>query len=103
MGLGLWFGPDSSHDAANWERDADLLLDYHRTLGINYFKIDSLKTRSSQSLQNQAALFDKVLKGSSNRVVFDLDVTAERRPGYFGLPEIGPVFVENRYTDWHKY
>ena len=103
MGLGLWFGPDSSHDAANWERDADLLLDYHRTLGINYFKIDSLKTRSPQSLQNQAALFDKVLKGSSNRVVFDLDVTAERRPGYFGLPEIGPVFVENRYTDWHKY
>ena len=103
MGLGLWFGPDSSNDAANWERDADLLLDYHRTLGINYFKVDSLKTKSEISLQRQTALFEKVLKGSDNRVVFDLDVTAERRPGYFGLPEIGPVFVENRYTDWHKY
>ena len=44
-----------------------------------------------------------MLKGSDGRVVFDLDVTAERRPGYFGLPEIGPVFVENRYTDWGKY
>ena len=103
MGLGLWFGPDSSNDAANWERDADLLLDFHRTLGISYFKIDSLKTRSSVSLERQSALFEKVLKGSGGRVVFDLDVTAERRPGYFGLPEIGPVFVENRYTDWGKY
>jgi len=103
MGLGLWFGPDSSNDAANWERDADLLLGFHRTLGIHYFKIDSLKTRSAVSLERQSALFDKVLKGSDGRVVFDLDVTAERRPGYFGLPEIGPVFVENRYTDWGKY
>ncbi|MBR2941124.1 MAG: alpha-galactosidase, partial [Kiritimatiellae bacterium] len=103
MGLGLWFGPDSSNDAANWERDADLLLDFHRTLGISYFKIDSLKTRSSVSLERQSALFEKVLKGAGGRVVFDLDVTAERRPGYFGLPEIGPVFVENRYTDWGKY
>lgn len=101
--LGLWFGPDSSHDAANWEKDADLLLDYHRTLGIDYFKIDSLKTRSAESLAHQSALFDKVLKESDGKVVFDLDVTAERRPGYLGLPEIGPVFVENRYTDWHKY
>ena len=103
MGLGLWFGPDSSHDAANWERDAALLLDYHRTLGIGYFKIDSLKTRSPLSLERQEALFAKVLKESGRRVVFDLDVTAERRPGYFGLVEIGPVFVENRYSDWRKY
>lgn len=103
MRFGLWFGPDSSHDAANWEKDADLLLDYHRTLGIDYYKIDSLKTRSPESLAHQSALFEKVLKESDRKVVFDLDVTAERRPGYFGLPEIGPVFVENRYTDWHKY
>ena len=103
MGLGLWFGPDSSNEASNWERDADFLLECHRTLGVNYFKVDSLKTRSELSLRHQTALFEKVLKGSGNRVVFDLDVTAERRPGYFGLPEIGPVFVENRYTDWHKY
>lgn len=103
MGLGLWFGPDSSNDAANWERDAALLLDYHRRYGINYFKIDSLKTQSAVALNRQRALFDRVLAESAGRVVFDLDVTAERRPGYFGLPEIGPVFVENRYTDWHKY
>lgn len=103
MGLGLWFGPDSSDDAANWERDADFLLGLHHAPGIRYFKIDSLKTHSAVALARQRALFDKVLNGSDGRVVFDLDVTAERRPGYFGLPEIGPVFVENRYTDWGKY
>lgn len=101
--LGLWFGPDSSNDAANWERDADLILRHHRDYGIDNFKIDSLKTRNGLALKRQRKLFDKVLKESGGRVVFDLDITAERRPGYFGLPEIGPVFVENRYTDWHKY
>lgn len=101
--LGLWFGPDSSDDAANWERDAGLLLKYHREAGINYFKIDSMKTKSALSLERQSALFGKVLGESGGRVVFDLDVTAETRPGYMGLPAIGPVFVENRYTDWHKY
>ena len=30
--------------------------------------------------------------------MFDLDVTAEIRPGYFGLPDIGTLFVENRYA-----
>ena len=101
--LGLWFGPDSSEDAANWRRDADLLVKMHRELGIDYFKIDSLKTNNELSLNRQRNFFATVLAESDGRVVFDLDVTAERRPGYFALPEIGPVFVENRYTDWHKY
>jgi alpha-galactosidase len=35
--------------------------------------------------------------------VFDLDVTAEIRPGYFGMADVGPLFVENRYTDFHGY
>jgi alpha-galactosidase len=33
----------------------------------------------------------------------DLDVTAGLRPGYFGAIFTGPLFVENRYTDWHRY
>ena len=101
--LGLWFGPDSSDDAANWSRDAELLLRYHRDYGISHYKIDSMKTTSARALERQRALFDTVRTASGGQVVFDLDVTAEVRPGYFGLPEIGPVFVENRYTDWHKY
>lgn len=103
MNFGLWFGPDSSDDAANWQRDADHLLAFHRGMGVNYFKIDSMKTHSAEALRRQRAMFDRMLEGSGGAMVFDLDVTAEIRPGYFGLPDIGPLFVENRYTDFHRY
>ena len=103
MNFGLWFGPDSSNDAANWQKDADRLLKFHREMGMNYFKIDSMKTHNAESLRNQRAMFDRMLEGSKGAITFDLDVTAEVRPGYFGLPDIGPLFVENRYTDFHRY
>ena len=103
MNFGLWFGPDSSNDAANWQKDADHLLKFHREIGINYFKIDSMKTHNAASLRNQRAMFDRMLEGSNGAITFDLDVTAEIRPGYLGLPDIGPLFVENRYTDFHRY
>ena len=103
MKFGLWFGPDSSNEAANWQKDADHLLSLHRTLGIDYFKIDSMKTLSATSLNRQRAMFDRMLAGSQGAMTFDLDVTAEIRPGYFGLPDIGPIFLQNRYTDWGSY
>ena len=98
MDFGLWFGPDSSNDAANWERDADRLIEYYRSTGIRYFKIDSMKSFTPLALSRQRAMFDKILATSNSNVVFDLDVTAEIRPGYFGLPDIGTLFVENRYA-----
>ena len=103
MKFGLWFGPDSSNDAGNWERDAARLLELHRTTGIDYFKIDSVKAISTAAEANLHRFFDRVLTESAGRVVFDLDVTAEIRPGYFGAPGVGPLFVENRYTDFHRY
>ena len=98
MRFGLWFGPDSSDDAANWERDADCLLDLHRRLGIDYFKMDSMKLNSSLALNRNRMMFDKMLRESGGSMAFDLDCTAEVRPGFFGLIDIGPLFVENRYT-----
>jgi alpha-galactosidase len=103
MNFGLWFGPDSSNSATNWQKDADRLLAFHREMGMGYFKIDSMKTHNAESLRNQRAMFDRMLEGSDGAITFDLDVTAEIRPGYFGLPDIGPLFVENRYTDFHRY
>ena len=96
--LGLWFGPDSSGDAANWERDADCLLGYYRRFGIAYFKIDSLKLHSKESFGRCRKMFDKMQTESKGEMVFDLDATAEVRPGYFGMMDIGPIFVENRYA-----
>ena len=103
MKFGLWYGPDSSNDAANWQRDADRILQLHEEHGIDYFKLDSLKAVTTATEQNLRRFWDRVLEQSDGRVVFDLDVTAEIRPGYFGAPDVGPVFVENRYTDWHTY
>lgn len=103
MRFGLWYGPDSSDDAKHWKDDADCLLAYYRNRGIQYFKIDSLKTPTPAAFANQRRLFDRMLEGSDGAMTFDLDVTCGERPGYFGLPDIGPIFVENRYTSHGGY
>jgi alpha-galactosidase len=103
MRFGLWFGPDSYNDFANWERDAATILGLHRDLNVDYFKLDGIKVRSKAAERNLHAFVDRVLTETEGRVVFDLDITAEVRPGYFGMVQNGPLFVENRYTDWHRY
>jgi alpha-galactosidase len=57
-----------------------------------------MKSFSPLALSRQRKMFDKILANSESNVVFDLDVTAEIRPGYLGLPDIGTLFVENRYA-----
>ncbi|MDQ3813513.1 MAG: alpha-galactosidase [Armatimonadota bacterium] len=101
--FGLWFAPDSAYDFANWHLDAAKVLELHRSLGINYFKIDGVKAKTRTGERHLRHFFEEVMRESQGRVTFDLDVTAEIRPGYFGAPEAGPLFVENRYTDWHGY
>lgn len=103
MKFGLWYGPDSSNEASNWQRDADRILQLHKEHGIDYFKLDSVKAETITTERNLRRFWDRVLDQSAGRVVFDLDVTAEIRPGYFGAPDVGPVFVENRYTDFGNY
>lgn len=103
MKLGLWFAPDSSHDFANWERDANLLLRWHNEDSLDAFKLDSVKIRSKAGERNYYALLDRVTDQSHGKILLDLDVTAETRQGYFGAIGAGPLFIENRYTDMHRY
>lgn len=103
MNLGLWFAPDSTDNAANWERDVAALLGLHRELGVNYFKIDALKLDGPQSEINFGKLFDRVRAESNGAISFDLDITAEKRFGYFGQIAPERLFVQNRYTDWGNY
>ncbi len=103
MEVGLWFAPDSLNHFEDWERDADRVLEIYDEFGIRFFKIDGVKARTKEGERNLHRLFRKVLDGSRGRVSFDLDVTAEVRPGYLGSIGTGPVFVENRYTDYHRY
>jgi alpha-galactosidase len=103
MQFGLWFAPDSADDFANWQKDAMLLLQLHREMGINTFKLDAIKMHTTRGERNLHAFFDIVLHESQGRITLDLDVTAEVRPGYFSRMDTGPIFIENRYTDWHSY
>lgn len=101
--LGLWFGPDSVDDFANWKRDVDECLSLYHTLGIDYIKIDTVKMRSKKGETNYHRYLHGVMEGSQGKITLDLDVTAGLRPGYFGAMALSPLFIENRYTDWHRY
>jgi alpha-galactosidase len=103
MKFGLWFGPDSEKEMSHWERDADLLIGCCRKEGVQYIKIDAVDMASSGAEKNLHQFYDKILRESKGSVVFDADATAGLRPGYFGTPNVGPVFLENRYTDWQTY
>lgn len=101
--IGLWFNPSSANGYAAWRRDADIVIALFRTHGIRVFKIDGVEVPSKRAETNLRAFFDRVTEATAGGVVFNVDVTAGRRPGYFFLQEYGNLFVENRYTDWGNY
>lgn len=101
--LGMWFSPDASSDYANWKRDADQVLSFLRTYGATHVKIDGVKIFTPLGQSNFARFVDQVLNDSLGQVTLQLDITANVRPGYFGAIQAGPIFVENRYTDWRRY
>lgn len=101
--LCLWFNPSKDDSYANWEKDADCLIDLNRRTGIRTFKIDGVDIPDKRADLNLRALFDKVVAATQGDVVFNLDVTAGRRFGYHYFAEYGNKFLENRYTDWSNY
>jgi alpha-galactosidase len=101
--IGLWYAPDSSGGFANWRRDADAILALHREHGVRHFKLDAIDLPDRQAEANLNRLFDALIEGSNGAIAVDLDATAGRRPDYLARPDIGPVFVENRYTDATSY
>ncbi|MGB1130023.1 MAG: alpha-galactosidase [Haloferula sp.] len=103
MKFGLWFGPDAENDMANWEKDADMLLQAFDKEGVEYVKIDAVEMKSRAAEANLKKFYHKVLIETDGRVVFDADATAGLRPGYYGTNNVGPIFLENRYTDWKRY
>ena len=99
----LWFNPSVQHDYADWEKDAQALIDLYEQYGIRTFKIDGLAIPNKRAETNLRKLFDRVLERTGDRVVFNLDATAGRRGGYHLFNEYGNIFLENRYTDWQNY
>ncbi|QYU68814.1 alpha-galactosidase [Leptolyngbya sp. 15MV] len=104
MEIGVWFNPTRTDDYALWRRDADILIDLYREHGIRIFKIDGIELPTRLAEENLARMFAAVNEATAGQAVFNLDVTAGRRAGYFHpLNQFGNVFVENRYTDWGNY
>lgn len=100
---GLWFNPSHIRDMADWEKDADTIVGLFRQYGIRYFKVDGLQIKTKTAECNLRKLFERVRKETKDSVVFNLDVTAGFRPGYFYMGEYGNIFLENRYTDFATY
>lgn len=101
--IGLWFNPSQVDDFANWRRDADIVLGYWKAHGIRHFKIDGVNVPNRKAEANLRSFFEYVTVASKGAVLFNLDVTAGRRPGYFSMNRYGNIFLENRYTDWGNY
>lgn len=103
LGLGLWYAPDSADEFANWERDADTILALWREHGVAAVKADSIKATTALGEARLRSMFARIMAGSGGAVAIDLDVTSGIRPGYFGAIAVGPLFLENRYTDLGRY
>jgi hypothetical protein len=101
--VGLWFNPSKDHSYANWQNDANTLIDLHKKYGIRTFKIDGVDVLDKRGETNLRAMFDTVLQASNGDVVFNLDITAGHRFGYHYFNEYGNLFLENRYTDVPNY
>jgi alpha-galactosidase len=99
----LWFNPSSENSNGNWEKDANVLIGMYKNYGIRTFKIDGVDLPDKLAEINFRKFLEKVLLETDYKVVFNLDVTAERRGGYHYFNEYGNLFLENRYTDGQNY
>ena len=101
--IGLWFNPSIQDDFADWEKDAQSIIELWEEYGIKIFKIDGLNITSKKGEENLRKMFDRILENTNRQVMFNLDATASRRMGYHFFNEYGNIFLENRYTDWGNY
>lgn len=101
--MGLWFAPDASKDYINWLKDAETLSELYNKYGIAYFKLDCINLRSRKGEVNLLKMMSAVSEKTNRQAVFDLDVTAQVRMGYFGEIQYGNLFLENRNTECPTY
>lgn len=96
--MGLWFSPDSINDFENWERDSNTLINLHQKYGIYAFKLDGVRYTTKAGEENVTRMLQKVVLETKGKVLFNMDVTAGVRSGYFGKLQYSSLFLENRFT-----
>lgn len=99
----LWFNPSPENSNENWEKDANVLIGMYKNHGIRTFKIDGVDLPDKLAEVNFSKFLEKVSKETNYNAVVNLDVTAQKRGGYFSYNKYGNLFLENRYTDSQNY
>ena len=101
--LGIWFAMDKPNNYANWSKDADVLINLYKNFNAEYFKIDSLSILNPVCENNIFNFVKKVNKESNGNIKLNMDITSNRRFGYYIHPEVSTLFVENRYLKSTTY
>lgn len=99
----LYFVPNTKYDNEGWERDADDIINLYKKYGVRIFKIDGQQMQSKAAEIRTRKMYEKVMKETDYAVIFNYDITAGQRGGYFYLNDYGNMFIENRYTDFTSY
>ena len=100
--MGLWFAPHSRNRFEHLERDIGILSRACNEWGYRYFKLDMLQLNDRAQCERMQELLSRMEHFEAHAEV-ELDVTADRRLGYFAAASYGTLFVENRYTAWGNY
>lgn len=90
LSLGFWFGPDSSDEAVNWERDADCLIGMWRDYGARHFKIDSLKLHTPKAFAMNRRFFEKMLSIDPMRLRMEF-LNPEKNDAAYGDDPLRPA------------
>ncbi|RNC65641.1 alpha-galactosidase [Proteiniphilum sp. X52] len=99
----LYFVPNSKYDNEEWEKDADAIIYLYKKYGVRIFKIDGQQMQSKAAEVRTRRMYEKVMEETDYNVIFNYDITAGQRGGYFYLNNYGNMFIENRYTDFMSY
>ena len=99
----LYFVPDTRYDNEGLEKDADAIIHLYEKYGVRIFKIDGQQMQSKAAEVRTRKMYEKVMEETGYNVIFNYDITAGQRGGYFYLNDYGNMFVENRYTDFTSY
>ncbi|MCQ2402161.1 MAG: hypothetical protein MJ202_00325 [Lentisphaeria bacterium] len=96
--LALWIAPSTNVAYRDHRQFADIVLDFYRKYGFRLFKVDNASFPTRECEENFETLLRDVRRESNCDVVFNLDITADQRGGFFRFLEYGLLFVENRYV-----